>query len=209
MEPSIMPAFAEGRYLAWEKTFPDQVFPVKGEFLKADCLLNSMEKANIFFNGPVVIARLAPHDYHRFHFVDSGKICYYYRIRGRLHSVNPIALSTKGDILCTNQRDVTIQETDNFGLIAYIEIGAMTVGKIIQSFHTGNHPSGIFPYRGEEKGYFQYGGSTVVLLGQGGRWTPDKEILECTKRRLETFVELGTSIAVAKRFNTELIIGRA
>ena len=88
---------------------------------------------------------------------------------------------------------MTIQETENFGLIAYIEIGAMTVGKIEQNYRRGD-----FVSRGDEKGYFKYGSSTVVLLGEKGCWSPDRGILEYTSKGIETFVELGSSIASKK-----------
>jgi phosphatidylserine decarboxylase len=187
--PAHLPAFAEARYLAWINTFPDQVFPVKGSFLTPQALLKSEKWAGAFDNGPVVLARLAPQDYHRVHYVDSGRIIDWYRINGDLHSVNPLALSTKSDVLCTNARDVTIQKTENFGFIAYVEVGAMTVGKIIQ-----NHTFGDFACRGDEKSFFRFGGSSVVLLGERGRWIPDREILAHTEKGLETFVELGTVI---------------
>jgi len=188
-DPSLMPAFAEGRYLAWEKTSVNQRFPVKGRRLPCRTLLASDEWAQAFEGGPVVICRLAPQDYHRVHFADSGSIIEIYHVAGALHSVNPLALQAKPDILCTNSRDVTIQRSANFGLIAYVEIGAMTVGRITQCCSRGGSVQ-----RGEEKSYFQIGGSTVVVLGEKGRWRPDNDILEHTARGLETFVELGTAI---------------
>jgi phosphatidylserine decarboxylase len=83
-------------------------------------------------------------------------------------------------------------KTENFGKIAYIEVGATMVGKIIQS-HDENEPFG----RGKEKGYFLFGGSTVVLLGEKGKWKPSRDILENTLKQQETFVRLGDSIAEA------------
>jgi phosphatidylserine decarboxylase len=189
-EPSIMPAFAEARYLAWETASPGLSFPVKGRRLSVEELLGFEAKAAEFLYGPLVIARLAPQDYHRVHFVDSGRIVEHYRIMGPLHSVNPIALALLDGILSTNAREVTLQETESFGRVAYVEVGAMTVGRIVQHL-----PSGSCPRRGDEKSHFEYGASTVVLLGQLGRWIPDSEILDYTSRGIETFVELGTAIA--------------
>ena len=189
-EPSTMPAFAEARYLAWEAASPGMVFPLKGRRFSVEALLGFEAKAAEFLYGPLIIARLAPQDYHRVHFVDSGRIMEHYRIGGPLHSVNPIALSSLDGILSMNAREVTVQETESFGRIAYIEVGAMTVGRIVQHL-----PSGACPRRGDEKSHFEYGASTVVLLGQRGRWIPDSEILDHTRRGIETFVELGTAIA--------------
>ena len=188
--PELIPAFSEGRYLAFDNIDPEQTFPVKGNFITANALMGNMDRDFPFKGGPLIIARLAPQDYHRFHFIDSGTIIDHYKISGALDSVNPMALSSKGNILCSNKREVTIQKTDNFGLVAYIEIGALTVGKIVQHHSIGS----CFVTRGEEKGYFTYGGSTVTLLGEKGTWHPDKEIKQYTEKNMECFIKLGTPI---------------
>ena len=101
------------------------------------------------------------------------------------HSVNPVALKSKSDVLATNERHITILDTKNFGKLAYVEVGAMCVGRIVLT-----HTEGEF-LRGDEKGYFLFGGSTVVVLGQRGVWQPDAELLEQTSRKRETLVRLG------------------
>jgi phosphatidylserine decarboxylase len=189
-DPSIMPAFAEGRYLAWEAALPGMAFPVKGQRLPLEELLGGEVAAAGFRQGPLVVARLATQDYHRVHVVDGGPIADHYRLEGSLDSVNPIALAAKGDVLSTNVREVTTQETESFGRIAYVEVGAMTVGRIVQHLRPGARPR-----RGDEKCHFELGASTVVLVGQPGRWVPDREILENTRKGVETFVELGTPVA--------------
>jgi phosphatidylserine decarboxylase len=191
-ETFVMPAFAEGRYLAWEAAPPELAFAVKGRLFTVQALLGGEEEAAAFRNGPVIICRLAPQDYHRVHFIDSGRIIRQYRKEGPLHSVNPIALSSLAGILSTNAREITIQETAHFGRVAYVEVGAMTVGRIIQHCGVGANPA-----RGEEKSHFEYGASTVVVLGQPGRWKPDPGILDRTRQGIETFVELGTAVAHA------------
>jgi phosphatidylserine decarboxylase len=187
----VIPAFSEGRYLGFDNIDFEQTFPVKGKFITAKALMGNKRKALYFKDGPLIIARLAPQDYHRFHFIDSGTIIDSYKIHGTLDSVNPIALSSKGNILCSNKRVITIQKTDNFGLVAYVEVGALRVGKIIQ-----HHKIGSVVTRGEEKGYFTYGGSTVILLGKKGAWQPDKEIKQYTENHMECFIKLGTPIAL-------------
>ena len=84
--PSQMPAFAEARYLAWQSVRGDQVFPVKGEYLSAQALLEREDVARQFVGGPLMIARLCPVDYHRFHYPDAGRVIEHYRIAGKLHS---------------------------------------------------------------------------------------------------------------------------
>jgi phosphatidylserine decarboxylase len=187
--PSHLPAFAEARYLAWEKVSPDDTFPVKGSLLTPRLLLGSEELARSFEGGALMIARLCPVDYHRFHFSDSGRIERFYEVPGRLHSVNPVALKYRGEIFCTNERHVSLLATENFGRIAYIEVGALCVGKIVQT-HSADRPF----LRGDEKGYFLFGGSTVIILGEPGRWKPDRDLLEQTRARREVLVRLGEKI---------------
>lgn len=187
--PPRMPAFAEARYLAWTSIEDDQTFPVKGHHLSAAALLANDELARDFARGPLLLARLCPVDYHRYHYPDDGRVLESYRAHGAYHSVNPVALKAKSDVLATNERHISILETQNFGKLAYVEVGAMCVGKIVQS-----HAGPTFG-RGEEKGYFLFGGSTVVVLGQPGRWKPDAELLQQTTRQRETLVRLGEPVA--------------
>ena len=183
-------AFAEARYLAYERVLPEQTFPVKGVALSASSLLADSKWAKIFEGGPLLLARLCPVDYHRFHFPDSGKVLVSYPVHGKLHSVNPVALKYKEEIFITNERQVSILETANFGKLAYIEVGALCVGKIVQT-----HSCQEFS-RGDEKGYFLFGGSTVILLGEAGAWKPDLDLLEQTSKGRETLVRLGDRVAV-------------
>jgi phosphatidylserine decarboxylase len=191
-ERERLPAFCEARYLAFERVESDQVFPVKGQYLTPEAILGDPELAASFAGGPLLLARLAPVDYHRFHFPDDGTVGTERRIPGRLHSVNPFALQHRGNILATNERQVTILDTVNFGALAHVEVGAMNVGLIVQT-----HPSGEPFKRGDEKGYFCFGASTILLFGEPGRWRPSEDLLEQTAARRETLVRLGEEVACA------------
>lgn len=191
-EPNIMPAFSEARYFAYESMTDEATVPVKGRFLSSKALLARSNWESVFKDGPLLLARLCPVDYHRFHYPDDGKVLDHYRVRGKLHSVNPIALKEFADIFATNERQVTIIETKNFGKLAYIEVGAICVGKIVQSGSLEEFK------RGDEKGYFLFGGSTVIVLGEKGRWAPEADMLEFTKKGIETYVQLGEPVARAK-----------
>lgn len=186
-----LPAFAEARYLGFAETGLDVEYPVKGQYLTSAALLNDPKWAEVFAGGPLLIARLCPVDYHRYHYPTAGRTLASYPVRGALHSVNPWALARKGNILATNERRVAILETEGgFGRLAYIEVGALCVGKIVQTY-----PESVPFKRGDEKGYFLFGASTVVLLGERGKWRPSADILEHTGRRLETLVRLGDPVA--------------
>lgn len=189
---SELAAFSEARYYGYEKVLPEETVPVKGFNLSPNNLIANTKWEKTFEEGPLLLARLCPVDYHRYHYPDNGVILDDFRIHGNFHSVNPLALKSKGDILITNERHVTILETENFGKLAYIEVGATCVGKIIQSkpLTKGNKFS-----RGEEKGYFLFGGSTVIVVGEKGKWIPSEDILTHTKKGLETYLHLGMPVA--------------
>lgn len=189
-EKGQLAAFAEGRYFGFDRILEGQTIPVKGRDLSAQALLKDEKWNGIFKDGPLLISRLCPVDYHRFHFPDNGKVIDYYRIDGTYHSVNPLALDKKSSIFCDNIREISILETENFGLLAYIEVGAMMVGRIVQS-SSMTHFS-----KGDEKGYFLFGGSTVIVLGEKGRWRPSADVLLNTSKGLETYIQLGSEVGV-------------
>ncbi len=186
---NLMGAPCEARYFAYKKIEPDLKIPVKGKYLSPENLIRSEKWNNFFSKGPLLLARLCPVDYHRFHYPDEGTTLDYYPIHGKLHSVNPIALKKHGQIFIENERRISILETQNFGKLAYIEVGATMVGKIVQS-----HSAKSFN-KGAEKGYFLFGGSTVIVIGEEGKWLPDQDILENTANNLETYIKLGTPLA--------------
>ena len=187
--PGDLPAFCEGRYHGYDRVREGDSVPVKGRYLRAGGLLAREEWGERFVDGPLLLARLCPTDYHRFHFPAEGRIIDHYRIDGLYHSVNPLALKKKGEIFCLNKREVSILETEDFGKLAYVEIGALCVGAIVQTF------TGTEFVRGQEKGYFLFGGSTVIVMGTAGAWRPSEDILENTGRGLETYVRLGDTVA--------------
>lgn len=185
-----MPAFAEARYVGFEAVDEKKHYPVKGQYLHAKDLIANEQVAKIFEGGPLLIARLCPVDYHRYHYPDSGKVLDHFRVPGAYDSVNPLAIKFKNQIFIKNERHVSILQTENFGRLAYIEVGAICVGKIVQS-HNWNRPF----LRGEEKGYFLFGGSTVILLGEKGAWRPSADILANTSKEIETYLHLGQEVA--------------
>ncbi|MDQ6988362.1 MAG: phosphatidylserine decarboxylase [Mariprofundaceae bacterium] len=187
-----MGAFAEARYFGHESMTDDLTVPVKGSMLRAVDLIGDGELAKDFIGGPLMIARLCPVDYHRYHYPDHGKTLKAFTIPGDLHSVNPLALKYRQDIFINNERRVSILDTEHFGKLAYIEVGATCVGKIVQSFDESKSFE-----KGAEKGYFLFGGSTVVLCGEKGKWAPSEDMLKNTKAGLETYIQLGDVVAQA------------
>ncbi len=191
-ETKKMGAFGEGRFLGFEKIEKDHRFPVKGHYLNSNELLENKDFSQDFLNGPILICRLCPVDYHHFHYPDNGKILSRYRIHGDYHSVNVHALKNKDDIFIKNEREITIIETENFGKLAYIEVGAMCVGKIKQ-----DHPTNDSCQRGEKKGRFEFGGSTLIILGEPGKWKPSQDILDHSAENRESYIKLGDTVGIS------------
>ncbi len=152
-------------------------------FLEDDAL------AEEFRDGYAFVFRLCPEDYHRYSFPDGGRLVSKKFVKGTFHTVNPIALE-KLPVFHRNCREVSVLETEHFGRLAYVEVGAMMVGKII------NHDITVFA-RGDEKGYFAFGGSTVVILTAKGAVTPCEDILKNSQQGIETYVHTGEKVGTA------------
>ena len=190
--PGAMGAFAEARYFAWERLEPTQQFPIKGHSLDAEQLLGTAAQARPFEGGSVILARLAPVDYHHLHYPDDGITIEHERLGKRLWTVNRNALQNQPDILFRNERKAQILATKNFGRLGFIEIGALSVGRIVQV-----HPIDQPFKRGAQKSVFRFGGSAVVLFGERGAWRPSDDLLQKTSEGVETRVKLGDEIATA------------
>jgi phosphatidylserine decarboxylase len=139
----------------------------------------------------VLLARLAPVDYHHVHYPDDGVTLEQEQLGSRLWTVNWHALQNKDDILFQNERCLSILETRNFGRLAFVEIGALSVGRIVQI-----HSLEESFRRGDEKSVFRFGGSAIVVFGQRGAWRPCDDLIEHTQEGVETVVRLGGTIAL-------------
>jgi phosphatidylserine decarboxylase len=189
--PTAFCAGAEARYLAFENLSAQTKVKVKGIDIDLKQLVGNDELGEAFDGGTLIIARLCPVDYHRFHFPISGQISQAYRVAGDLHSVNPVALGAKSDVFLVNERQVSMLESPQFGKVAMIEVGALGVGKIIQSAYSLN---GAYPVKfdkGQEKGYFLFGGSTVIWVIQRNRLILSEDLRTNSLQGLETWIPLG------------------
>lgn len=171
---------------------PDSVFTIKDSCYTVRDLLGGAEIADAFNGGYCLIFRLTVDDYHRYCYLDDGTKGENFFIKGELHTVKPIALRYC-NIYKRNCREYTVMETKHFGRVVYVEVGAMMVGRI------KNHHQSYSFSRGEEKGMFEFGGSTIVVLLEKDRALIDGEILENTCRGMETIVRMGERIGVAVR----------
>ncbi len=166
------------------------VIPVKQSRYSLADLLRDEELAKQFDGGLCLVFRLCVNHYHRYAYADSGVKGSNIFLNGRLHTVRPIALR-EVPVFTENCREYTVIETENFGKLVQMEVGAMLVGKIC------NNDGGGAVIRGQEKGHFAYGGSTVILLLGKDRVEPAKELLQATADNCEVPVKLGMALGSA------------
>jgi phosphatidylserine decarboxylase len=167
----------------------DSVIPVKGRPYTITSLLKNESLAKDYTDGLCLVFRLAPMDYHRFHYMDEGFHEEPVKIEGKYHSVHPYALGTNLSVFPENKRHYTVLHTQNFDDVVYMEVGAMMVGRIKQ-----NHPKGTRFQKGQEKGAFEFGGSTIILLLKKNQVEIDPDILDQSKKQIETMVKFGSRI---------------
>lgn len=189
-KPNELPAVADCKLTALP-IGENSVFTVKGVAYTLPELLESETLAERFRGGWCLIFRLSPDDYHRYAYPDGGTQEQTVHIPGVLHSVNPIAGSV--GVYRRNSRCYTLLHTVHFGDALQMEVGALLVGKILNhDEHAGAHFEKL-----QEKGYFAYGGSTVIVLLEPGRAALDEDILRYSAQGIESRVRTGERIGEA------------
>lgn len=188
-DPHHLIAPCDSKLTALEITH-DAIFTLKHTPYTLQSLLQSDELAEAYRGGLALIFRLTVDDYHRYCYIADGRKEENIRIPGVLHTVNPIANDVY-PIYKENAREYTLLHTDAFDDVLMMEVGALLVGRIV------NHHQRANVRRGDEKGYFQFGGSTVVVLLKKGAALIDPDIVENSHQHIETLVRMGEKIGVA------------
>lgn len=178
---------ADSRLLAYEIKH-DTLLPVKGRAFTLRELLR-VTIADEYLNGQCLIFRLAPVDYHRFGYIDDGEQSPVTVINGFYRSVNPLAIWRQLPVFSENQREYCVLQTRNFGDVIHVDVGATGVGRMVQHQRQGG-PC----LRGQEKGYFEFGGSTSMLLFKPGSVKLDEDIAHYSAKGIETLVRYGEKI---------------
>lgn len=183
---------ADGRHLVFANVEAADGFYAKGKKFTLTQLFANEALGKEFAGGGMVISRLCPVDYHRFHFPVAGLPDEARVIDGSLYSVSPVALRRRLEYLVENKRVLTLIDSPQFGRVAMIEIGATNVGTIRQT-----HVPGRVAKKGEEKGLFAFGGSCVITVFQPGRIAFDADLLEPSARQMEVYARMGDRLGVA------------
>lgn len=177
---------ADGRHLCLPDVTSADSFFVKGQGFDLEKLLGSKDLAAEYEHGSLLLSRLCPTDYHRFHFPVGGNAGETTELNsGRLFSVSPIALRKRLAYLWENNRTCCIVDSASFGKVAVLEIGATCVGSILQTYSPGTVD------KGDEKGYFAFGGSSVITIYKKGAIQFSDDLVEHSARQTEVYAHIG------------------
>ncbi|BBH54475.1 phosphatidylserine decarboxylase [Fluviispira sanaruensis] len=180
----------DGRLLVFPKISETTLSYVKWAPIQLIDLFQGNESlVERYKNGSCAILRLCPSDYHRFHFPVSGKAGITKTVPGLLHSVNPYALEQQIPVYCMNKRTLCELDSDQFGKVLLMEVGALFVGTIVQTYRPA-----VQVEKGDEKGYFKFGGSTCIFFFENGIMEFDTDIVKSSEQGLETLVQMGEKI---------------
>jgi phosphatidylserine decarboxylase len=180
---------ADGKVLAYPN-INEQDFIVKGYRFNLNSYLQNDSLAHVFKDAALYIIRLCPTDYHRYHFPVTGKIVQSKNVEGDYYSVSPIALRKKVELITMNKRDYSVIRSREFGDIIYSEVAATMVGSMVDTYEDEN------VLKGEEKGYFKFGGSTIILILHSDSIQIDADIEQNTQNYFETEIKMGEQIGV-------------
>ncbi len=181
---------ADGKLIAFEDISDVKNFFVKGSPFTVESFLADPVLAKQYENASMILVRLAPNDYHRFHFPASGTAAAAQKISGDYLSVSPYAIQEDfARVFCQNKREFTLLETEKYGNLIVSPVGATMVGTIIETYTPGSHVA-----KGDEMGYFAFGGSSILILVDKNKITIDADLLGNTRKGIETSVLMGEKI---------------
>ena len=192
MDDNILISPCDGRLTIYD--ISDRlVVPIKNSEYSVKALLRNREIAEEFYGGYCVVIRLTVDDYHRYCYCDDGYKSDDMFLPGFLHTVSPLVMD-EYSIFSENQRVYTVIDSEHFGRLVQIEVGALGVGRI------ENHDGEGEIRRGAEKGYFAFGGSTIVLLLKKDSFIPDADLVRNTADGYETIVKYGERIGCNEKY---------
>ncbi|KAG0700175.1 phosphatidylserine decarboxylase-domain-containing protein [Suillus ampliporus] len=187
---------ADCRLMVFETVSEATKLWIKGREFSVARLLGDVyrDEAERYVGGPLAIFRLAPQDYHRFHVPVDGRIGEMKDVKGEYYTVNPQAIRSALDVYGENVRKIVPIDSPQFGRVMVVCVGAMMVGSIKTTVEEGQDVK-----RGQELGYFAFGGSTIVVLFERGAVEWDEDLVINGRACLETLVRVGMGIGTCRR----------
>lgn len=177
---------ADGRHLVLPDIAACDDFFIKGTRFDLHALLRDDTLSARFAHGSMLISRLCPVDYHRFHFPCAGTPGPSRLVNGPLYSVSPIALRRRASIHWENKREITLLRTSSLGDVLLLEVGATCVGSIVQTYAADTPVE-----KGAEKGYFRFGGSCFITIFEPGKIQFTEDLLEHSREGREVYARMG------------------
>jgi phosphatidylserine decarboxylase len=187
-DPNVAVFPADARHLGFQNISKIEGIFVKGAVFDLSTLLQNESLAKRYHEGAIILSRLCPVDYHRFHFPVAGLAGAPRQIDGPLYSVNPIALRQNIRIFSSNKRALTEIDSPEFGRVLMLEIGATCVGSFKYTYKPGPVE------KGAEKGFFKFGGSSTVTIFEPNRITLASDLLEKSKQGMEMYARIGDAM---------------
>lgn len=190
IEPHSFVSPGDGRLLVFPQIDEETLSYVKWAPVCLMALFNKdAELVERYRGGTCGILRLCPSDYHRFHFPVCGTVGPTRMVKGLLHSVNPYVLGQKRQVFAANKRTICSMQSPQFGNVLLMEVGAMGVGSIVQTYQPNSQVKA-----GDEKGYFKFGGSTTIFFFEKDKVVFDDDLVRNSEQGVETLVRMGESI---------------
>jgi len=186
-EMAVLPA--DGRHLGFQDASSVKGIFAKGQTFDIPALVGDRALGERYLKGTVVCSRLCPVDYHRFHFPVAGTPGEAVLTNGWLYSVNPIALRRNVAYLWENKRQRVTLDAGPFGLVTIVAIGATNVGTIIETYRPG-----VPVAKGDEKGYFRFGGSFLATLFEPGRIRLEADLIKAGESGVELYAKVGSPL---------------
>ncbi|KAI9370611.1 phosphatidylserine decarboxylase-domain-containing protein [Aspergillus egyptiacus] len=198
-DPASVVVVADSRVVVYEEVAESKKIWIKGEDFSITNLVMDKRLGPQFGDGAVASFRLSPQDYHRYHSPVTGTIKVFRSMPGDYYEVDPLAIRSGVDILTRNARDYVVIETEEFGEVLFVAIGASQVGTV--EINEKWQKPGAKIKKGDELGIFQFGGSSIIVAFQKGRIEFDRDLIEPSKKAIAVDVEVGTSLgrAVSKK----------
>jgi len=186
---------ADSRVVVYPTVSQTKALWIKGRNFTIENLILDPERASVWSNGAVASLRLSPQDYHRYHSPVAGKVRWFQQISGDYYQVDPLCLNSDVDILTRNARCCIGIETEEFGMVLFVAIGATNVGTV--EIHAPFRKKGTEVNKGDEIGIFQFGGSSIIVAFEKDRIRFDEDLLSVSQRRIMVSVEVGMSLGTA------------
>ncbi|KIP10759.1 hypothetical protein PHLGIDRAFT_28259 [Phlebiopsis gigantea 11061_1 CR5-6] len=204
-DPSVATMVADSRVVVYDSVEETHKLWIKGRDFSIAQLISDKVAARPWANGAVASFRLSPQDYHRYHSPVRGVVRWWKELDGDYYSVDPVAIRSDIDVLAANARSAFCLSTSEFGDVLFVAIGALEVGTVklsdkitcVLPGSAHNNAGKVTIEKGEEVGFFEFGGSSIIIAFERGRIRFDEDLKGVSAQLIEMDVEVGMTLGKA------------